>query len=72
MIPFFIIEMKSSGSYFMSSIKDGTCGIHQKYRPFIEVIKYSPSDYISTSKGHTVVISHVKLVYNMHVHQCIF
>ena len=53
MKPVFTIEIKSSGSYFMTSIngrnfRHNGRALRQKYRPFIEVIKYSPSDFIST------------------------
>ena len=59
MKPVFITEIKSDGEYVITSIKgqnfrhDGLALprspiIHRKFCPFIEVIKYSPSDFIST------------------------
>ena len=47
-----IVETKSSGSYFMTSIKAyiRACPLCRTFRPFIEVIKYEPEDFISIIK----------------------
>ena len=61
MKPVFIVEMKSDCEYFMTPIKGRSFWHNElalshssiicwKYRPFIEVMKYSPSDFISTVK----------------------
>ena len=61
MKPILIIELKTSGSYFVTSVKCLSVNfwhndlmlprssiISQKYRPFIEVIKDSPLGFFST------------------------
>ena len=77
----FIIVIKSSYSYFMTSIKGRNFRhnglmllclsmIFWKYRPFIKVINYSPLHFISTLNFLSVQCFHGELV--MLLRGCIY